>query len=628
MAKLTLYSKKSYEGRKLRLYCTSTTSVVSNASTINWTLYSEGGSSSYYSTGPTTVTINGTRVYYEDRVSYSSKAFPAKTGSINGTLIVAHNSDGKKSITVSLATAIYTSTVTTNSTTWTLDDIPRGATITGGTSNFTDIMNPIITYSNPAGSNVTSLQACISLDGSNDDIAYRDISISGSSYTFNLTTAERNILRQATTTSNTRTVYYYIKTVLSGNTFYSNKSATLTIVNANPTFTVGYQDTNSTTTAITGNNQQIIQNNSTLQINITNATALKYSTLESATINVNGNETTSTFTSGSSTLTFNIGTLDVSSNLTVPVTVTDSRGNSTTTNLTIQVLAWSLPSAIITLQRLNNFYSETNLNVDANYSSLDSKNTITIQYQTKKVDDASYGSLVTIQDNVQTQFTADNTYEWYVRVVLTDRIGTSSYILKLGKGIPIVFFDNILNSTGFNCFPLTSEGVWSNNFPIDDVIYLGSQVLYDSYTTSTSGKFAILGSYGYDLISGLFTGITLPSAYERAYRVTAQMHTQNNNQASIYLNNFQSNLINTWSNTSMRKIGSTRIFKESEIELEATYNYNQKNGTNLYCSNSGNYTANFYNITVHCYLVKKTTNLEQVVSYELTNDDNSDIEEA
>ena len=144
---------------------------------------------------------------------------------------------------------------------------------------------------------------------------------------------------------------------------------------------------------------------------------------------------------------------------------------------------------------------------------------------------------------------------------------------------------------------------------------------------TSAGKNAVLGSYNYDLIQGLFTGITIPSAYERAYRVTAQMHTQNNNQASIWLNNFQSSLINTWSNTSMRKIGSTRIFKESEIELETTFGYT-KQGTNLYCSNSGNYQANFWNITVHCYLVKKKTNLEQIVSYELTSYDNSDIEEA
>lgn len=624
MATFTLYSYKSYEGRKLRLYCTSTINIANNTSTINWTLYSEGGSSSYYTTGPTTVTINGVEVYYIGRKNWDYKKFPASKGSVSGSLTVTHNDDGKKSISVSLSTAIYTSTVTTNSGTWTLDNIPRYATITSA-PNFTDIQNPTIQYNNQAGNNATSLQACISITGSNSDIAYRDIPKTGTSYTFNLTEAERNVLRQACTTSNTRTVYFYVRTVISGNTFHQNKAVTLTIVNANPTFNVAYLDSNSTTTAITGNNQQIIQNRSILQINITNANALKYASLSSASVNVNGAITTQSL-SGSS-LTINIGTIDVSSNLTVPVTITDSRGNSTTINLTIQVLAWSLPNAIISLQRLNNYYTETNLTVDANYSSLDNKNTITIQYQIKKISDASYGTLTTIQDNVQTQFTADNTYEWNVKVILTDKLGTTNYILTLGKGIPIVYFDNILNSTGFNCFPLSSEGVWSNKFPIDDVIYLGSQVLYDNYQMTSAGKNAVLGSYNYDLIQGLFTGITIPSAYERAYRVTAQMHTQNNNQASIWLNNFQSNLINTWSNTSMRKIGSTRIFKESEIQLETTFGYT-KQGTNLYCSNSGNYQANFWNITLHCYLVKKTTNLEQIVSYELTPNDNLPIEQA
>lgn len=627
MATFTLYSAKSYEGRKLRLYCTSSTNIANNTSTIKWTLYSEGGSTSYYSTGPTTVTINGEQVYYKGRVSHSSKTFPAAKGSVSGSLTVTHNSDGKKSISVSLSTAIYTASVTTNSGTWTLDNIPRYATITSA-PNFTDIQNPTIQYNNQAGTNATSLQTCIaSSDGNTIYASYRDISKAGTSYTFNLTDAERNALRQASANSKTLSVRFYVKTVISGNTFYQNKTVTFTVVDANPIFSVNYLDTNSTTTAITGNNQQIIQNKSTLQINLTNATALKYATLTNVSVNVNGNVITQNFTSGSSSLTLNIGTLDVSQNLQIPITVTDSRDNSTTINLTIQVLSWSLPSAIITLQRLNNYYSETNLNVDANYSSLDSKNTITIQYQIKKVSDTSYGTLTTIQDNVQTQFTADNTYEWNVKVILTDRLGSTSYILTLGKGIPIVYFDNILNSTGFNCFPSSSEGVWGNNFPIDDVIYLGSQVLYDNYQMTSAGKNAVLGSYNYDLINGLFTGITIPSAYERAYRVTAQMHTQQNNQASIWLNNFQSNLINTWSNTSMRKIGSTRIFKESEIQLETTYNYT-KQGTNLYCSNNGNYQANFWNITVHCYLVKKTTNLENVVSYELTQTDNSTIEQA
>lgn len=573
------------------------------------------------------ITIDGTKTSYD-------------TGSISvlnswvlisqASKTVTHNSDGTKSIGIAGSVTGPKNTTlgddtSSGSTTITLDTIPRQASISSA-PNFTDIQNPTITYSNPAGNSVSSLQACISLTGSSSDIAYRDISKTGTSYTFNLTEAERNVLRQATTTSNTRTVYFYVKTVISGTTFYSNKAVTFSIVNANPTFNVAYLDTNSTTTNITGNNQLIIQNNSTLQINITNATALKYATLSSASVNVNGVVTTQSL-SGSS-LTFNIGTIDVSQNLTVPVTVTDSRGNKTTTNLTIQVLAWSLPNAIITLQRVSNYYAETNLTVDANYSSLNNNNTITIQYQIKKVEDASYGSLTTIQDNVQTQFTADNLYDWNVKVILTDRLGTTNYVMKLSKGIPIVFFDNLLNSTGFNGFPRTEQSVWSQDWPLDDVIYIGSQTLYDNYQMTTANKTAVLGSYSYDLIQGVFTGITIPTAYERAYRITAQIHTQNSNQACVSLNNFKSNLINTWSGITMRKVTSTRIFKESEIELEATFNYTHKQGCNLYCHNSEAYQADFWDVTVHGYLVKKTTNLEQVGSYALTPADNSDIEQA
>lgn len=560
--------------------------------------------------------INGDNRSFSIRKDVSKNAWVTLS---SFTITKAHNSDGTATCYIAgkiqgpAGTSQANSIVSGNATV-TLDRIDRYATITSAT-NFTDIQNPTIQYSNPAGTNVTTLQACISLTGSNDDVPYRDISKTGTSYTFNLTEAERNTLRQATPNSNTLTVYFYVKTILGGTTFYQNKSAKMTIVNGNPTFSVAYLDTNSTTTAITNNNQQIIQNNSTLRINITSATALKYATLVSAKVNINGNITTQNFSSGSSSLTFNLGTINVSSNLSVPITVTDSRGNTTTSTLTITVLSWSLPTAIISLARVSNFYTETNLTVNADYSSLNGNNTITIQYQIKKESESSYGSLVTIQDNVQTQFNADNSYSWNVKVIVTDRIGSTTYNLFLYKGIPLMYWDKLLSSIGINCFPSNEYSIESSGLLVDDIIYVGSQVLYDNYQMTTAGKQAILGSYNYDLIQGLFTGITIPSAYERAYRVTAQCHTADSNQASIYLNNFQSNTVNTWSLNTMRKIASTRIFKESEITLESVYNYTSRQGTNLYCSNSANYQANFYNITVHAYLVKNTTSLTALSTY-------------
>lgn len=583
-------------------------------------------------TQPTTGTWTGNLNINNNNKTFSVRAEVSKSAWVtlySFTITKSHNADGTGTCYIQgkiqgPAGTSQSGSIVQGSQTVTLDTIPRQATITSA-QNFTDIQNPTIQYSNPAGNSVTSLQACISLNGSTDNISYRDIPKTGTSYTFSLTEAERNILRQATPNSNTLAVYFYVRTVINGTSFHSNIAKNMTIVNANPTFSASYLDTNATTVAITGNNQQLIQNKGTLQINLSNATALKYATLTNASVNVNGAVTTQTFGSGVTSLTFNIGTINVASNLSVPITITDSRGNTTTNTLQVQVLPWSLPTAIITLERVSNFYTETNLNVNADYSSLNNKNTITIQYQIKKVSESNYGALVTIQDDVQTQFNADNLYDWNVRIILTDKLGSTTYNLKLNKGMPITFWDNLLSAVGFNCFPRSEQSVWSQDFPVDDVIYLGSQVLYDNYQTSSSGKFAVLGSYNYDLIQGIFTGITIPSAYERAYKITAQAYTQNNNMASIYLNNFQSNEVNTWSNNTMRKICSTRIFKESEITLEPTWNYSAKNGVNLYCNNSGNYQANFWNITVHGYLVKKTTDLTQVGSYALTPaDDNAE----
>ena len=303
-------------------------SVANNTSNVTIKVQVWRTNSGYETYGNGTCYVNCDGVDYSQSISSSQKfTYNSYTQVFSKTLTINHNSNGSKSIYVSSYIDHSRFNSTSQGFTVNLTNIPRQATITNA-PNFNDTQNPTITYSNSAGSSASSLQACISLTGSNSDIAYRDISKTGTSYTFNLTEAERNVLRQATTTSNSRTVYFYIKTVINGSTFYTNKAVTLSIVNANPTFNVSYLDTNSTTTNITGNNQQIIQNNSTLRINITNATGVKYATLKTASINVNGSVTTQNI-SGSS-VTFNVGTLNVTNNITIPVTVTDSRNNKTT----------------------------------------------------------------------------------------------------------------------------------------------------------------------------------------------------------------------------------------------------------------------------------------------------------
>lgn len=124
---MAVFTSKSYEGRYLQLTITESVNVVENTSTLTWILQSLGGSVNYYTTGPTTVTINGTQVYYKARTAWSTSQFPAAKGSTSGTITVAHDSNGSKSISVGFSTAIYTSTVTEHGGTMVLSNIDRAA---------------------------------------------------------------------------------------------------------------------------------------------------------------------------------------------------------------------------------------------------------------------------------------------------------------------------------------------------------------------------------------------------------------------------------------------------------------------------------------------------------------------
>lgn len=129
MASTFSLTSSSYDGRYMTLSCSQSKDVETNKSTITWTLTSTGGNDKYYSTGPTTVKINETEVYYCARKNWATKEFPAAKGSKSGIITVNHDQYGNASINVSLKTAIYVgaSSATEKSGTWELDNIPRAS---------------------------------------------------------------------------------------------------------------------------------------------------------------------------------------------------------------------------------------------------------------------------------------------------------------------------------------------------------------------------------------------------------------------------------------------------------------------------------------------------------------------
>ena len=184
------------------------------------------------------VTINGVQVYaggkYSDFLDYKEHTLGS------GELKISHNTDGKKTFTISSFTGwLYSNhNYSSAGASYELPTIPRQATITAA-PNFTDLENPTITYNNQAGNSVTDLKACISFTGAKDDIAYRNIaktggtSNTGLTYQFPLTDAERDVLRNNTGIE--REVIFYVRSVIGGVTYYSTLKRKLTIAQSEAT---------------------------------------------------------------------------------------------------------------------------------------------------------------------------------------------------------------------------------------------------------------------------------------------------------------------------------------------------------------------------------------------------------
>lgn len=379
----------------------------------------------------------------------------------SGSATVTHNSDGTKTLSLS-ATAYnkYWNFTKNLSASVSVPKINRIAAVTSGT-DFNDETNPTIRFTNPANYQLVPY-INFYYNGSLVIHIERPKGSYTSPYSWELTAQERQDIRDTLTTISSLNVVEGLFTY-NGNSNIGASSVirAFTFINANPTFDATYQDTNATTTAITGNNQLIIQNHSTLQINGTNLSAKKSATLSSIVASINGVNYNGTISG--TTATFSVGALNISNNINATITLTDSRGLTAVKTLPITILEYSQPSAIITLARENNFYSTTNIKVEANYSSLDSHNVITIKTRYKKTTDANYGAYVTLTDGVTSQLTLDNNYQWDVQVLVQDSISSTTYNLTLDKGIPIVFFDRALRSMGVNCFPIQSNTLELDN---------------------------------------------------------------------------------------------------------------------------------------------------------------------
>lgn len=175
------------------------------------------------------------------------------------TVNITHNPDGNKSFDLSanireIDLAQVYSTVQHRD----LVRIIRKAYINSA-ENFTDESNPTIKYYNPMGNYIDSLQACIADENGNVIfVPYRAISKTGSSYTFNLTDAEKKTLMDAVKVNGVLTVRFYVKTTADGYNYLSSVAKTFS-VDAKPLLNPTVIDIDDVTTSLTGDNSVFIR---------------------------------------------------------------------------------------------------------------------------------------------------------------------------------------------------------------------------------------------------------------------------------------------------------------------------------------------------------------------------------
>lgn len=463
-------------------------SISRNYTDIGWNFVGSGSGSTWYYTLNGYLNINGGRVWTQgsSKIQLSSGTVVA-----SGTTRIYHNNDGTKRFSADGGATIYNyGTWQTGSGSWDLPTIPRQANVTGA-SDFTDEQNPTITFNNAGGFRINAR-----LEFGGTSISRDNIPNTGS-YTFSLTDAERNLLRSKCT-GNSMTVRQVIGTCISGTTesFWSWQDKTMKIVNANPTFSsssISYQDTNSSITAITGNNKHIVRNLSNLKVSISNATAKKSASMSKYELTFNG--VTKTLTSAG---TVDFGTVNLGSSSSVSVKAIDSRGNSTTASLSITILDWQLPTASISAKRINNYEDETKLTVQVSISSVNSKNSIqSLRYRYKKTTESNYSNYKSISNNETKEVIIDKLFVWDFQVEIKDKFGTKTYNFQVAKGMPILMIDVDLISVGINCFPTKENSLEVNGYDFNNLHPINSIIITtnnNNPSSSVTGTWELLST--------------------------------------------------------------------------------------------------------------------------------------
>jgi hypothetical protein len=463
-------------------------SVERNETTINWNLKLTATSNgAIYSTATKSWWVNVNGNYYEGTntigINNNSEITLA-----TGSTVIPHNTDGSKEFSFSFAQYFGITfggkriETIQGSGKDTLEPIARKANILTAPDFNDETASLTITYSNPLGNKAEQLQACIA-DGWNVLVGYKDIDKNGTSYTFNLTDAERKALRQNAATVNSKTLNFFVTTVIGGTAYYSFIGKTFSIINAEPTIAPTVIDVGEFSTALTGNNQTMIKYFNVMQATI-NAAAKK-----EATINKNYIKCGTNYVEADS---YNFTYVD---NNYFKFTTVDSRGNTVSKEITVPMVDY-IPltaniEADISLDTVDGTKANINFTISGNYFKGTFgavENELIINYTVTDSDDNTSTYALTIPAEAYNKGTYEVTEtisnlnyknSYVVSFEIKDKIVTLNKTTKTLKAIPI--FD--WSETDFNF----NVPIKVNNIELDYITEQGEKNGWQ-YRNWNSGK--------------------------------------------------------------------------------------------------------------------------------------------
>ena len=528
---------------KVVLNWSATQDIIANKSTISWNIkVSTTSSTGYVVVSEIRAKINGTEVYYRNHDNHTNGYNGTQIAS--GTITVDHNSNGTKSVAMSIEAGIYqwainksgsetftltqidraaptvslaTSSITASGvtvkatasttcdrfdysinggSTWTNFSTTSGTTaskaITGLTPNTTysikvrarkksnqvygssaassvktlggSVISSVSTFTADAATakitmsvtvyNTSYTHTLVIKNGSTTVLTITGLSLSNGSNTITLTAAQRSTVLAAMSALKSFTGTFTL-TTYSGTTQIgtaSSKTATVQTTSANsaPTFTAfTFEDSNATAVGVTGNNQILIQNISTLKLTLTAATAKNGATISSYSV-VAGSKTAS-----GTTTTITVGTIPDSGTVPVIVTAIDSRGYTTAVTVNITVLEYEgINITEYTMRRVNEVEDTTQVTIGGDITPVTiggvNKNSLRyLYYRYRKTSDSAYNSYKDITSSTEYDdsgfnfesdewLSLDADYSYYVQFLVTDKLTSDTVTITVPQGTPLL----------------------------------------------------------------------------------------------------------------------------------------------------------------------------------------------